>query len=94
MAEFVPGLEATIWNGFSDRETNAALADPKLVARMVELGAMPPPGSTANHAKLIADDTEKWAKVVKWAVGFREAKPRNLRTFGLATALLASLTLS
>jgi tripartite-type tricarboxylate transporter receptor subunit TctC len=80
MAEFVPGFEATIWNGFSaprgtpaetvdrlNREINAALADPKLVARMVELGAMPLSGSTADYAKLIADDTEKWAKVVNFA---------------------------
>ena len=50
-----------------NREINAALADPKLVARIIELGAMPLAGSTVDYAKLIANDTEKWAKVVNFA---------------------------
>jgi hypothetical protein len=43
----------------------AAPADPKMIARIIDLGAAPMPGSPADHAKLVADDTEKWGKVVK-----------------------------
>ena len=46
-------------------EINAALADPKIKARLADLGATVLPGSPADFAKLIADDTEKWGKVVK-----------------------------
>jgi tripartite-type tricarboxylate transporter receptor subunit TctC len=78
LAEFLPGYEATIWNGVNaprntppeivdklNREINAALADPKFKARLAELGATPFPGSPADYAKLVADETEKWGKVVK-----------------------------
>jgi tripartite-type tricarboxylate transporter receptor subunit TctC len=77
LAEFVPSYEATGWTGLSaprntpadtvdrlNREINAALADPKMVARITELGAAPLPGSSADYATLIARDTEKWGKVV------------------------------
>ena len=48
-----------------NQELNAAFADPKMKARIVELGGTPLPGSPTDFAKLFADETEKWAKVVK-----------------------------
>jgi tripartite-type tricarboxylate transporter receptor subunit TctC len=78
IGEFVPGYEASQWYGISapkgtpaeaierlNRETNAVLADPKMQARLAELGASPLPGSPADFGKLVADETAKWAKVVK-----------------------------
>jgi tripartite-type tricarboxylate transporter receptor subunit TctC len=50
-----------------NREVNAALADPTVKARMAELGSEISAGSSADFAKLIAEETEKWAKVVKFA---------------------------
>jgi tripartite-type tricarboxylate transporter receptor subunit TctC len=80
MGEFVPGFEASIWNGLNapkntpaqiveklNKEINAALADPKHKARLAELGATALPGLPADYAKLVADETEKWGKVVKAA---------------------------
>ena len=80
IAEVVPGFSVTGWLGIGvpkgtpaeivellNREVNAALADPALKARMADLGSDPIPGSIADFAKLVADDTEKWAKVVKFA---------------------------
>ena len=80
IAEFVPGYEASGWQGLGapantpveilDKlhdEVNAALADPAFKARFVELGALPFPTSREAFGKLIAADTEKWAKVVKFA---------------------------
>jgi tripartite-type tricarboxylate transporter receptor subunit TctC len=78
IGEFVPGYEASQWYGISapkgtpaeaierlNRDTNAVLADPKMQARLAELGASPLPGSPADFGKLVADETAKWAKVVK-----------------------------
>jgi tripartite-type tricarboxylate transporter receptor subunit TctC len=78
VAEFLPGYEATICNGLNaprntpaeiveklNREINVALADPKLIARLAELGAEPLSGSPGDYARLVADETEKWGKVVK-----------------------------
>ena len=48
-------------------EINAGLADPKLKARLVDLGGMVLAGSPADFGKLIADETEKWAKVIRAA---------------------------
>jgi tripartite-type tricarboxylate transporter receptor subunit TctC len=50
-----------------NKEINAALADPKMKARFADLGGTVLPGSPADFGKLIADETEKWAKVVKFA---------------------------
>ena len=50
-----------------NKEINAALADAKMQARLAELGGVALPGSVADFGKLIADETEKWAKVVKFA---------------------------
>ncbi len=78
IGEFVPGYEASQWYGIGapkgtstevverlNRETNAVLADPKMKARLAELGASVLSGSPADFGKLIADETAKWAKVVK-----------------------------
>ncbi len=80
VAEFVPGYEASAWYGVGvpkgtppeiverlNKEINASLADPKLQARFAEQGASLLPGSVEDFRKLIADETEKWAKVVKFA---------------------------
>jgi tripartite-type tricarboxylate transporter receptor subunit TctC len=78
VGEFVPGYEASGWFGIGapkntpseiidklNKEINAGLADPKIKARLVDLGGMVLSGSPADFVKLIADDTEKWGKVVK-----------------------------
>jgi tripartite-type tricarboxylate transporter receptor subunit TctC len=78
VGEFVPGYEATSLFGVGapkdtpvgivDRlniEINAALEDPKLKMRLVELGGTLLPGSPADFGKLIAEDTEKWGKVIR-----------------------------
>ena len=80
VADFLPGYEATSWYGLGapkgtpaeivdklNREVNALLADPKVKARFSELGATLLPGSPADFAKLLADETEKWGKVVKFS---------------------------
>jgi tripartite-type tricarboxylate transporter receptor subunit TctC len=80
VGEFVPGYEASsVWGLGAPRNTpvevvdilnkkiNAALADPKMKARLVELGATALPGSPAEFRQLIAYETEKWAKVIKFA---------------------------
>jgi tripartite-type tricarboxylate transporter receptor subunit TctC len=78
--EFVPGFESSTWYGLAtpmgtpaevidtlNKEVNAALADPAISKRFADLGGVPMPGSAADFGKLIADETEKWAKVVKFA---------------------------
>jgi tripartite-type tricarboxylate transporter receptor subunit TctC len=80
----VPGYEASAWYGFGapkgtpveiverlNREINAVLAEPRNKARLAELGATVIPGSPADFSRLMADETEKWARVVK----FSGAKP-------------------
>jgi tripartite-type tricarboxylate transporter receptor subunit TctC len=80
VGEFVPGYEASVWFGLGapkgtpieiidklNQETNAALADVKIKARIVESGGNALGGSPADFGKLIADETEKWGKVVKFA---------------------------
>ena len=80
VAEFVPGYEASNWFGVGapkatpaeiieklNKEINAGLAEPKMKARLAELGATALPGSPADFGKLLADETEKSAKVVKFA---------------------------
>jgi tripartite-type tricarboxylate transporter receptor subunit TctC len=78
VAESVPGFEASTWQGIGapmgtpveivdklNKEINAALADPKIKDRLDNLGSIPTPLSPAAYAKLIADDTEKWGKVIR-----------------------------
>jgi len=80
IAEFVPGYEASGWNGVcAPRNTpadvvaklngviNACLADPPTKARLADLGATTVAGSAADFAKLIADETDKWGKVIRSA---------------------------
>jgi tripartite-type tricarboxylate transporter receptor subunit TctC len=80
VGDFVPGYEASAWYGVGaprktpdeiierlNMETNAGLADPKLKVRLADLGGTLIPGSPAQFGKLIADDTEKWAKVIRSA---------------------------
>jgi tripartite-type tricarboxylate transporter receptor subunit TctC len=80
VADFVPGFEASQWYGIAapvntpadivsrlNREINAAVADPGMKARLAAIGGGPLPGSPAEFGKLIADETEKWAKVVRSA---------------------------
>lgn len=80
VGDFVPGYEASTWNGVCapkgtpaaiverlNREINAGLGDPKLKARLAEMGAWPLPGSPADAAKLIAAEIDKWAKVIRIA---------------------------
>jgi len=50
-----------------NQEINAALADPKMKARLAELGGTVLAGSPADFGRLIAEETEKWAKVIKFA---------------------------
>jgi tripartite-type tricarboxylate transporter receptor subunit TctC len=78
VSEFIPGFEVSLWNGLGaprntppeiiDRlntQINAGLADPKLKARLADLGGAVLAGSPADFGKLIADETEKWAKVIR-----------------------------
>ena len=78
LAEFVPGYEASQWFGVGapkntpsqiinklNEVINAGLADPKIKARLAELGGTAFVGSPADFGKLIADDSEKWGKVIR-----------------------------
>ncbi len=80
VAEFVPGYEATQWYGVGaprntpaeivetlNREINVGLADPKMKARLADLGGTVLAGSPADFGRLVADETEKWGKVIRTA---------------------------
>ena len=80
IAETVPGYEASVWYGIAapkgtppevieklNRAVNTILADPKVQARLGELGGEAMPMTPDGFRKLVADETEKWAKVVKFA---------------------------
>jgi tripartite-type tricarboxylate transporter receptor subunit TctC len=80
VGEFLPGYEASVWFGAGvpkntpteivdrlNKEINDALADPKIKARLADLGGTVLPGSPADFGKLIADETEKWGKVIRAA---------------------------
>jgi len=80
IGDFLPGYEASTWTGIGapkttpgeivdklNKEINAGLADSKLKARLADLGGTVMPGSPADLEKFIAEETEKWAKVVKFA---------------------------
>ena len=80
VGEFVPGYEGTAWFGIGapkntpkeivdklNQEINTGLADPKLKARLEELGGVPMSMTPADFGKFITDETEKWGKVVKFA---------------------------
>jgi tripartite-type tricarboxylate transporter receptor subunit TctC len=80
MGEFLPDYEASTWYGVGapkatpaeivdklNREFNAGLADPKIKARLADLGGVPMPMTPPDFGKFLVDETEKWAKVVKFA---------------------------
>jgi tripartite-type tricarboxylate transporter receptor subunit TctC len=80
MGDYVPGLEASTWFGITaprntpaaivdklNKEINATLADPRMKARLADLNLTVFPGSPAEFGQFIAEDTEKWRKVVKFA---------------------------
>ena len=80
LSEFLPGYDVAAWNGVSapkntppeiinsvNREINDALADPKLKVRIAELASSVVGGSPADYAKLLADEAEKWGKVIRAA---------------------------
>ena len=80
VGEFAPGYEATQWYGIGapkntpaeiieklNKEINAGLADRKIKERLADLGGVPMPMSATEFGKFIADEIEKWAKVVKFA---------------------------
>jgi tripartite-type tricarboxylate transporter receptor subunit TctC len=80
IGQFVPGYEASTWNGVVAPEgtpletidklngaINAGLADATIKARFADLGATPLPTSPAEFGKMLVDETEKWAKVIKFA---------------------------
>jgi tripartite-type tricarboxylate transporter receptor subunit TctC len=80
VGDFVPGYEAPTWYGLGapkntpaeiveklNNEINAGLADPKMKTRLADLGGTPLLGSRADFGKLIAEETEKWAKVIRAA---------------------------
>jgi tripartite-type tricarboxylate transporter receptor subunit TctC len=79
-SDFLPGYEASFWVGFGasrntpveiiqrlNKEVNAALAEPKIKARIAELGSNPLPGSSADFGRLLTQETEKWGKVIRAA---------------------------
>jgi tripartite-type tricarboxylate transporter receptor subunit TctC len=83
MTEFLPGYDATIWNGLNapkgtpaevvtelNRSVNACLADPALRTRFADLGAKVLPGSPDDYARFVADETGKWGSIVK-SIGAR-----------------------
>jgi tripartite-type tricarboxylate transporter receptor subunit TctC len=80
VAEFVPGFEAVSWVGIGapkgtpgeivdklNKEINAGLADRQIQSRLAELGSIPAPETPAAFGKFIAEETEKWGKVVRAA---------------------------
>jgi tripartite-type tricarboxylate transporter receptor subunit TctC len=80
VGDFVPGYEASGWYGIAapkntpaeivarlNAEINAALADPKMKELFADVGGAVLPGSPADFGKLLADETEKWGKVIRAA---------------------------
>lgn len=80
ISEFVPAYEASVWNGVVapkntpaaivsklSKEIDLALTDPKIMARFADLGSVPQSMTSADFGKFIADDTEKWGKVIRAA---------------------------
>jgi tripartite-type tricarboxylate transporter receptor subunit TctC len=80
VAEFLPGYDASGWHGIGvpkntpadiveslNKAVNADLADGAFKAKLADLGGMPAPMTSAQFGKFIADETEKWAKVNKFA---------------------------
>jgi Tripartite tricarboxylate transporter family receptor len=95
ISEFLPGFEVGSWFGIGapkgtpadiveklNKEINAGLADPKMKAQIADLSSVPLPMTPADFGKLIADETEKWGKVVKFA-GIKPSSER-LRQYSIS----------
>jgi tripartite-type tricarboxylate transporter receptor subunit TctC len=80
VGEFIPGYEATVWNGVVapkntpaeiieklNSEINTGLTDPKIIARLSHMGSVPKSMSPADFGKFIVDDTDKWGNVIRGA---------------------------
>jgi tripartite-type tricarboxylate transporter receptor subunit TctC len=80
VGDFVPGYEASSWHGIGvpkntpadiveklNDEINAVLADPKVITRLAEFGGAPMPMTPVQFGQFVANETEKWAKVVRFA---------------------------
>jgi tripartite-type tricarboxylate transporter receptor subunit TctC len=80
VGDFVPGYEASSWHGIGvpkntpadiieklNDEINAVLADPKVIARLAEFGGVPMPMTPVQFGQFVANETDKWAKVVTFA---------------------------
>ena len=80
IAEFVPGYESTPWYGIGvpsntpaaivdklNQTINALLADPTVKAKFTDLGGAALPGTPADFARLVAEETDKWARVIKFS---------------------------
>ena len=80
VGDFLPGFEASVWFGIGapkgtpveivdnlNKEINSGLADPKLNARLADLGGMRLPGTSEDFGKVIAEETRKWGKVIRTA---------------------------
>ncbi len=80
MAQFLPGYEASGWSGLCapkntpaeivtllNKQINGALADPTIQGRLADMGGTSPGGSPADFARYIADEIDKWRKVVVFA---------------------------
>jgi tripartite-type tricarboxylate transporter receptor subunit TctC len=80
LANVLPGFEVSGWSGVCapkntpaaivallNKEINAAIADPKFKQRVADLGGTSPGGSSADFARFLAEETDRWAKVVKFA---------------------------
>ena len=78
LGDFLPGYEASGWQGLTapkntppeiidklNKDVNAALADPKIKVRLMDLGGTVLAGSPTDFGRLIANETEKWAKVIR-----------------------------
>ena len=80
MSETLPGYEASFWTGVGaprgtpaeitdklNKEINRALTDPRIRARLADMGSTVLPGSVADFGTLIVEETEKWARVIRAA---------------------------
>src|SRR6266478_3987751 len=98
VGDFVPGYEASQWYGIAapkntpvevvdklNREINAALSDPAMRAKFAEIGGEPLAGSPSEFGRLIAEETEKWGKVVKFT-GLKPERPGGGSRDAAATA--------
>jgi tripartite-type tricarboxylate transporter receptor subunit TctC len=96
LADYVPGVEASFWTGITapkntpveiidllNKEINVGLADPKLIGRFADLGVTPVPGSPADFGEFIAEETEKWSKVVKFAGIRADQEGERIRRIGV-----------